>query len=86
MAKVYWQRCEPDADGVVWNDLRDPDAKTYGAGWVLTYRDYHNSWHVMWTAHNKSDQLVSKNVSEEQLRNNLMLRYLFRRGETNNVR
>jgi hypothetical protein len=84
MAKVYWQRCEPAANGVVWNDLRDPDAKTKGAGWVLTYRDYHNSWHVMWNdlISDRSDQLISKTIPEEQLRHQLRLAYLFQRGET----
>ncbi len=81
--KVEW-RINPDGDGVVWNDLIDPTAKTGGTSWVITYRDYYSSWHVMWNTLGlrKDDQLISKKVSEQQLRNNLMLEYLLTRGET----
>lgn len=89
MSRAFWKRNKPDHDDVVWNDLRDPAAKLGIRGWVLTYREYHGSWHVMWNPKifsNSSDQLISKNVPEEQLRNDLKLNYLLTRGETNNVR
>lgn len=88
MSEVFWKRKKPDHDGVVWNDLRDPTAKrkTLGAGWVITYREYHGAWLVMWNPKifsNKSDQLINRaTTSEEQLRNDLKLQYLLTRGET----
>lgn len=83
MSNVIWKCCKPDADGVVWNDLLD--FSVYEKEWVVTYRDHYNSWHVMWR-NNRSDQLVSKNITEEQLRINLKLDYILTRGEANNVR
>ncbi len=86
--KVEWRTQKPDGDGVVWNDLIDPTMRKQGANWVITYRDYYSSWHVMWNLgyEHRDDQLISKNVTEQQLRDNLRLEYLLTRGETNNVR
>lgn len=82
MNHVFWRRNKPDHEGVVWHDLRDPTVK----GWVVTYREYYGSWHVMWNtvAHpEKSDQLINQATTpEEKLRNDLKLHYLLTRGET----
>jgi len=84
VSRVIWRK-KPDVDGVMWNDLLDPAVRTRrGAIWVLTYREYHNSWHVMWssTISDQADRLISKNIPEEQLREQLKLQYLLTRGET----
>jgi hypothetical protein len=80
---VKWRE-NRDGDGVLWNDLVDPTAKTMGAGWVITYRDYYSSWHVMWNTlrQRRDDQLISKSMPEEQLRDRLKTEYLLTRGET----
>jgi hypothetical protein len=81
MSEVFWKRCKPDPDGVVWNDLRDN--KLFKA-WVLTYRDVGNKWLVMHTNNTKGeDRYIDKaDMSEEQLRNDLKMQYLLTRGET----
>jgi hypothetical protein len=82
MTKVIWKRCKPDSDGVVWCDLLDPDANANGACWVITYRDYYESWHVMWNTliSDRPDHLISKTIPEKQLRDRLRLEYLLTRG------
>jgi len=84
MSNVFWRRCRPDPEGVVWTDLRDPKSKD----WVIAYREYHGTWHVMWNSlsrlGNPPDQLINQaTTSEEKLRNDLMLDYILTRGEPN---
>lgn len=83
MSNVIWRK-KPDAEGVIWNDLLDPTVKGKSAGyWVITYREHHSDWFVMWNA-NLSDnpnQLISKNIPEEQLQEQLKLHYLLTRGD-----
>lgn len=78
MSDVFWKVNKPDTDGVVWVDLRDR-SKT---DWVITYREYHGRWHVMWNDNKYTDRLIPDTVPEEQLRNDLKLAYLLTRGET----
>jgi hypothetical protein len=86
MSDVFWKRSKPDPDGTVWNDLRDLTVKLGIRGWVVTYREYHGAWLVMWNPKifsNRSDQLINRaTTSEEQLRNEIRLHYILTRGET----
>ena len=83
MNNVFWRR-KPDHDGVVWTDLRDTNIKD----WVLTYGDVRDKWLVLYKDGCIAvDKYVDKaSMPEEQLRNDLKLRYLLTRGEANNVR
>jgi hypothetical protein len=86
MSEVFWKRNKHDPTDVVWTDLRDLTVKLGIRGWVVTYREYHGAWLVMWNPKifsNRSDQLINRaTTSEEQLRNDLKLQYLLMRGET----
>ena len=88
MSEVFWKRQKLDSEGVVWNDLIDLSAarRTLGAKWVVTYRDYSPSnWHVMWNSPSRpehTDELIAKTVTEDELRDNLRLRYILLRGES----
>jgi hypothetical protein len=86
VSEVFWKRSKPDPDGAVWNDLRDLTVKLGIRGWVITYRDYFGTWHVMWNPkifNNRQDQLINQaTTSEEKLRNDLKLYYLLTKGET----
>lgn len=88
MSNVFWRRCRPDPDGSVWHDLRDPTIKD----WIVTYREAGSRWLVMYRNNYRSmtynpdlaDRYIDKaDITEEQLRNDLMLHYILTRGEPN---
>jgi hypothetical protein len=81
MSDVFWRRCKPDSDGVVWNDLRDHKVKK---DWVITYREAGTKWLVMHlrSSHGEDRYIDKADISEEQLRNEIRLHYILTRGET----
>jgi hypothetical protein len=85
MNNVFWRRNKSDHTGDVWNDLRDPTVKD----WVVTYREAGTKWLVMYRGNyqnnpSQADRFIPKaDITEEQLRNDLMLDYILTRGEPN---
>lgn len=76
---VYWRTNEPDEDDAVWIDLIDPQEGESEHDWVLTYRKYYGSWHIIWHYGHQTDRLL-KRIPEEELRARLQTMYLLNRG------
>ena len=79
---VYWRIPDPDEDGVEWVELIDPQEGESDRDWVIAYRQYYGSWHVMWRKGYQTDRLI-KRLPEEELRARLQTMYLLQRNETN---
>jgi len=81
---VYWRVTEPDEDDAEWTELVDPQDGETEQDWVVAYRLYYGSWHIIWRKGHQTDRLL-KLLPEEQLRARLQTMYLINRG-ANNVR
>lgn len=79
---VYWRVTEPDEDNVEWVELIDPQEGETIHDWVVVYRLYYGSWHIMWRKGYQTDRLF-KRIPEEELRARLQTMYLLQRNDTN---